>query len=1313
MNGNVINNRMSVAYDIKLTVDDTAVNRSLAQINQNIAQIGARSTGAPGVSALNAQLQQTIAQNPAVARVITSMGNLGSASSRSSNQVHGLVAQLQALGANNPQIAAIAAQLQGMGGAANNAASRTSGLFGSLGSSAQAAMSSLTGMQGSLAGVATAGAALGVTAVVGGLVAVGAAAVNASAKFEAYRASLTTVLGSSDKAGQAFDRLVQFAAQTPFSLDQSVEGFIKLKALGLQPSERAMISYGNTASAMGKDLNQMVEAVADAATGENERLKEFGITASKSANETAFTFQGVTTKVKNNATDIQAYLMKIGETNFAGAMAKQMETFNGATSNLSDTVQQTLAKIGDGLNKPIAGVINMITSGLSAIAPVLASIGTMFGGLISGITSIVSGVASVFAGIAGGGSRSITIIEAITVAFNLVGQGLSVFGSLVGSVFGFFGQLIGSVTEMWRSSFGNVLGWMGVSFETGGRSWGNSILGVLRAVKTVVGLMPQLFSVAINDVMKMFRSLGSVVGRLLSGDLTALKDIGGAITGSFANTAKAIGAVGRIGMATYRDEKGASAAWGRLKGEKKTSGASLADLAGAAPKPTPAAGKSDKDKDRDDAAKKAAERLKNEREFWQALQQSATVAAMLPREAERYNEEMKLRKILGDGEIKDAIQLNDLQKKRIADALALKSMNEVLRDTKLGIQSADIEAQRIQARIAATTGLTGERAAENLAVEEKLWPIKKAALEKGISLADAELQKQLAILGAKERQNFAAERANQLAMQRRDDAVAYAVGAVATDGTKADKRALATATRDKQIASLNEVRANLSPEQFRAGVNRAAREFRETIGQAADAWGTKFGGVLNELGQRIGGKLGQAVGAGGDVASAIGGFGADQKASSEKIAGLFNDPKSKLATGIGNAVGGAMAGLQIGEKIGQLGKALGIKNFESGAKIGGFVGGLTGNPILAAGASVIGGLLSSIFTKAKSGSAVLTGPGQSSVTANNSAFKDALTGTANSVQEGLAQIAQQMGGKVGAYRVSIGKREDYFRVDADGSSRVSAKHPGSGLLYDGKDEAKAIAIAIKNAIEDGAITGLGDFAQKALQKLGVDGAISAVRDFNAAMSDLTALTDPVGAAIRAVVEPLDTLKTTMLNVGASASDLAKLEQYRTAKLDAAYKEQTKTFDDLLETLRGEGSGTTALSRFNSDMDKFKSFQNDVKAGKAVDKDAFASLATKLMSGSKELYGGSTSQQANIVAMLTETTLAAKNLVTSQFPSSIAQDATVSAINQGNAEVVTSLNNTNAAISINNGYQERILEAIENLGTRSAYQYQANNRVDQV
>ena len=96
---------------------------------------------------------------------------------------------------------------------------------------------------------------------------------------------------------------------------------------------------------MGKGLNQMIEAVADAATGEFERLKEFGIKASKQGDDIEFTFQNVKTTVGNNAIEISKYLTDLGNNQFAGAMEERAKTLDGAISNLSDTWDQLFLTI--------------------------------------------------------------------------------------------------------------------------------------------------------------------------------------------------------------------------------------------------------------------------------------------------------------------------------------------------------------------------------------------------------------------------------------------------------------------------------------------------------------------------------------------------------------------------------------------------------------------------------------------------------------------------------------------------------------------------------------------------------------------------------------------------------------------------------------------------------------------------------------------------------------------------------------------------------------------------------------------------------
>lgn len=171
--------------------------------------------------------------------------------------------------------------------------------------------------------------------------------VDVQREFDKLNASLITVAGSSANAAAAMDDLKNFAKETPFGLAQAVDGFVKLKALGLTPSTQALTSFGNTASAMGKDLNQMIEAVADASTFEFERLKEFGIKARQEKDRVAFTFQGVTTEVAKNSAAIEQYLTNIGNVQFAGAMQQRMNTLDGAISSLGDSWNELLLTIGN------------------------------------------------------------------------------------------------------------------------------------------------------------------------------------------------------------------------------------------------------------------------------------------------------------------------------------------------------------------------------------------------------------------------------------------------------------------------------------------------------------------------------------------------------------------------------------------------------------------------------------------------------------------------------------------------------------------------------------------------------------------------------------------------------------------------------------------------------------------------------------------------------------------------------------------------------------------------------------------------------
>lgn len=196
--------------------------------------------------------------------------------------------------------------------------------------------------------------------------------VGTNKEFERLSGSLKTVTGSSVAAKNAFAMIEEFATTTPYQLGEVVDAFIRLKAMGLEPSMSALNSYGNTASAFGKNILDFVGAVASATVGEFERLKTFGIKAKAETDTVRFTFQGVTTQVGKNAREIEMYLRSLGDVNFAGAMSEQMQTIKGISSNIQDNFDKIAREIGSaGLNqaiKEVLGSFNTLLQGSSNVA---------------------------------------------------------------------------------------------------------------------------------------------------------------------------------------------------------------------------------------------------------------------------------------------------------------------------------------------------------------------------------------------------------------------------------------------------------------------------------------------------------------------------------------------------------------------------------------------------------------------------------------------------------------------------------------------------------------------------------------------------------------------------------------------------------------------------------------------------------------------------------------------------------------------------------------------------------------------------------
>lgn len=191
-------------------------------------------------------------------------------------------------------------------------------------------------------------------------------------EFQKFQAVLTNTLGSSSKAKKALDDITKFASVTPFSVQQLTASFVKLANQGFIPTTNELRKLGDLSASVGKDFDQLTEAVIDAQVGEFERLKEFGIRAAKEGDNVTFTFKGIQTQTEFTNEAIRKYILSLGDLQgVSGSMAAISETLNGRLSNLGDTYDQFLLRVGQstsGAAFEAIGFLNELILGVTTFA---------------------------------------------------------------------------------------------------------------------------------------------------------------------------------------------------------------------------------------------------------------------------------------------------------------------------------------------------------------------------------------------------------------------------------------------------------------------------------------------------------------------------------------------------------------------------------------------------------------------------------------------------------------------------------------------------------------------------------------------------------------------------------------------------------------------------------------------------------------------------------------------------------------------------------------------------------------------------------
>ena len=186
--------------------------------------------------------------------------------------------------------------------------------------------------------------------------------IGSNAEMEQYTTSLEVMLGSASKASAMIEKMREFAAKTPLTLENVISGGSLLMSYGVDESnlidtmtklgdlaggnaekmDRITLAYGQMLAkgkVTGEELMQMTEAGVPLQTALAESI---GVTGEE--------FSKMVSAGKVGIDDLNKAItgLTTGNGKFAGMMEKQSQTMQGMLSTLQDNLSEFMRKMGEG-----------------------------------------------------------------------------------------------------------------------------------------------------------------------------------------------------------------------------------------------------------------------------------------------------------------------------------------------------------------------------------------------------------------------------------------------------------------------------------------------------------------------------------------------------------------------------------------------------------------------------------------------------------------------------------------------------------------------------------------------------------------------------------------------------------------------------------------------------------------------------------------------------------------------------------------------------------------------------------------------------
>lgn len=293
-----------------------------------------------------------------------------------------------------------------------------------------------------------------------------------ASSFEQLEIRLKGVMGSSQGGEEALAWIKQFAVDTPYSVENTTEAFLRLKNFGLDPMDGtlrkladASAKYGDGAQAItsvtlamgqawargklqGQDILQLI----------NAGIPVWGILEQVTEKNTA-QLQKMSEQGELTRAVMRDFIDELGRSG-AGMAEAQMNSLSGSISNLQDSFANAIDEVrGEGgfdfLTDSVKGATEAVPEAVQTFAVMGKTLGDIFSLLKSIVVTVMRSVAQAIDSVFGTQSESMTGMQLFINMLKVVQTAVIGFGVIVKEAFEAV-RITLAWTVNWFLTFANV-----------------------------------------------------------------------------------------------------------------------------------------------------------------------------------------------------------------------------------------------------------------------------------------------------------------------------------------------------------------------------------------------------------------------------------------------------------------------------------------------------------------------------------------------------------------------------------------------------------------------------------------------------------------------------------------------------------------------------------------------------------------------------------------------------------------------------------------------------------------------------------------